>query len=653
MSTRITYTVLLILLQSLYSSITRAQSVGCPPNIDFETGDFTNWECKTGIVSAATGDNVISWYGTGQQSDRHTMISAADGGLDPYGNFPMRCPNGSGFSVKLGNNSGGAEAEGVFYNYTIPATNNNFSIIYYYAVVFEDPGHLPYQQPRFRARVIDIATNTEINCVSFDFTAGAGLPGFLSSPVAPGVLYKEWTPITVDLSEYAGHSIRLEFITSDCTFTRHFGYAYIDVDSRCNGSILGSTLCQGDTSVNLVAPFGFQDYLWYSDNTFSNLIGNNQELLVNPAPPVGTVYPVIVIPYQGFGCADTLYADINRAPKPNSEAGADKITCSKQRVQIGDLPTPNYLYTWTPLQFLTSPTVANPYALPDLVGPTKFIVKTTDAITGCFALDSMVVTPIHVDTTSNLIGRTIYCPGDPSNAVMSVPNSLTSVQWFKNNTLIPGATNFTYQPATGSTGYYWAQVTQFGCTDSTRQHVITISPLPKVNFELNRDIQCLNLPIPIKNTTRITTNESLTYTWKFGDGTLSTDPDVIKTYTSTGDFNIKLIATSVLGGCTDSTQKVITILEKCYNYLPSAFTPNGDNLNDYFMPILVGEKRLKRFAVYNRYGNMIFSTTKEGVGWNGEYLGIKQDSAVFVWLLEFINNDNSVTVEKGVVTLIR
>jgi len=70
------------------------------------------------------------------------MYSAiGGGGIDPYGGFPVNCPNGSGHSIRLGNNSAGREAEGVSYDFTIPAGANTYNLIYNYAVVFPDPGH--------------------------------------------------------------------------------------------------------------------------------------------------------------------------------------------------------------------------------------------------------------------------------------------------------------------------------------------------------------------------------------------------------------------------------------------------------------------------------------------------------------------------------
>ena len=102
-----------------YGSATWAQQ--CPPNIDFEAGNFNGWTCYTGYVEAVGQENVITLYPGSPQYDRHTMYArSAYVETDRYGGFPVVCPNGSGHSIRLGNDYGGGQAEGVSYEFTIP-----------------------------------------------------------------------------------------------------------------------------------------------------------------------------------------------------------------------------------------------------------------------------------------------------------------------------------------------------------------------------------------------------------------------------------------------------------------------------------------------------------------------------------------------------
>lgn len=816
MPTKITNRFLGIIVFIMSFGVAKGQVGLCPSNLDFELGNFTGWDCRWGTVGVVGGINTVSLPNIGQVPGRHTLISAATGGTDPYGGFPLSCPNGSSYSLMLGNAGGGHQAESISYTYTIPASLTVFSMIFNYAVVLQDPNHTSEEQPRFRARIIDLSTNAPIPCVTFDFTASGSLPGFRPSPIDPSVLYKDWTPITINLSGYIGRTIQLEFITSDCIYTAHFGYAYIDVNTNCNGAISGTTICQGDNSITLTAPYGFQSYEWFSDNTFSTLLGTNQSLPLNPAPSVGTVMPVIVTPYNGFGCKDTLYATITVSPKPVSVAGADLSVCKYQTAQLGGPSTPGYTYAWTPAALVNNPTLSNPLGVVGVPpGPEEFIVRTTDILTGCFTEDTAYVSTIPVDTAIRLAGNAAFC--DRKNeALLSVNSSSTSIQWYNNTATIPGATAATYQPTVS--GSYWAQVIQNGCTDTTAAIAVTVHPLPLVSFTPDTDTSCVT-----KNAFLFTNSSSspdlsaLTYNWKFSDGTTQQITDPVKTFMATGTYNVKLIATTAFN-CEDSASTVVYVLpngipdftwdsicanrpvlftnlsnEKgsaltkynwafndggpgsiiknppavtytthgkvgvtlelislgCENdpktitkqvqvnrqhipvryrditvpqgsskfvhvrdsignnyrwsppiqlsryntqyteffangndvqyliditdvhtcvttdtllmqvlkkpgyYLPTGFTPNGDGLNDVARPYLVGQKSLKSFSVFNRWGSLVFYTTREGEGWDGKYNGENLDTGVYIWMLEFYNNDNRLVTEKGTITIIR
>ena len=97
------------------------------------------------------------------------MFSSPGAGLDPYGGFPINCPNGSGRSIKLGNDAGGGLAEGISYEFTIPAGQNEYSLIYHYAVVFQDPNHQQFEQPRMEIEITNVTDNRIIDCSSFTF----------------------------------------------------------------------------------------------------------------------------------------------------------------------------------------------------------------------------------------------------------------------------------------------------------------------------------------------------------------------------------------------------------------------------------------------------------------------------------------------------
>lgn len=308
--------VVCMFLIAFFFSKVNAQS--CPPNLDFESGSFINWQCFTGAVKAESGKNNMVLNPTSPVIARHEIISATDNpGLDPYGGFPKLCPYGGNFSVKLGNDITGAEAEAISYTFQVPTTVDTFTFTYFYAVVFQDPQHNPWEQPRFFVTAYDVGTGELINCASYDYVSSASLPGFKVSTKDPSVLYKSWTPTSLQFAGLGGHDVRLEFRTADCTLSGHFGYAYMDIASACSNILATAPYCIETNSLILDAPFGFDKYTWYNSD-FSKVIGSGQSFTLSPPPVKSGLFYVDVIPYPGFGCRDTLQAFVTPLPVPDT-----------------------------------------------------------------------------------------------------------------------------------------------------------------------------------------------------------------------------------------------------------------------------------------------------------------------------------------------
>jgi gliding motility-associated-like protein len=100
-----------------------------------------------------------------------------------------------------------------------------------------------------------------------------------------------------------------------------------------------------------------------------------------------------------------------------------------------------------------------------------------------------------------------------------------------------------------------------------------------------------------------------------------------------------------------------TVLIRVYRgptfYVPTAFSPNGDGLNDIFRPTPVGIQSLEYFRVYNRYGELIFETNDMTKGWDGTYKGMKQNPDNYVWTLKGVDRYGTLKVLSGNVVLVR
>jgi gliding motility-associated-like protein len=303
----------------LLASAGSAQVISnCPPNIDFEEGSLAGWDCFIGSTKDSAGLNVINLQPSPPTANRHTLISKlANPGNDLYGGFPKVCPYGGNYSVQLGNNASAKGAEGLSYTFQIPPSADTFTLTYYYAVVFQDPSHTPIQQPRFFVTAYDVVTGDLINCASFNYIATGSIPGFKVSTSDPSVLYKDWTPTSIDFSGLGGRTVRLEFKTADCTLGAHFGYAYVDVATGCGGLLGTGSYCIETNSVILNAPYGFQSYTWYNAN-YTAIVGTQQSITLSPPPPINSLFHVDMIPYPGYGCRDTADAILTPIPVPDT-----------------------------------------------------------------------------------------------------------------------------------------------------------------------------------------------------------------------------------------------------------------------------------------------------------------------------------------------
>ena len=121
------------------------------------------------------------------------------------------------------------------------------------------------------------------------------------------------------------------------------------------------------------------------------------------------------------------------------------------------------------------------------------------------------------------------------------------------------------------------------------------------------------------------------------------------------DYIVRATNASGCFGSDTITVKVYKILPDIY--VPNAFTPGDDGTNDVFKPIPIGVREINSFRVYNRWGVLVYSSSKNAsvssIGWDGRYKGKPADTAVYVWTVEGIDYLNNSIKKKGTVTLIR
>lgn len=376
-------------------------------NGNFEYGDFTNWGALAGTYTAGGLRLDLSAPLPG----RHTIMTG--NGIDPIvgGKTLPRVSTGS-YAVRLGNSIGGAEAEGLRYTFTVTDQNKNFT--FSYAIVLQDPGHQdPDEQPFFMYTIKDSSNNT---IKSLKKVADSTDPYFdtINSQQFGTIVYKNWDCELVDLSNFIGQVLTIEFVTADCQLGGHFGYAYID--DICYSEIsafftLPQEICLNDPIVADGSPSSNEmNYFWSIEESDANWGRNPQTevwqwFLGQQAGVIdlkdfyaskggqfkcNTYYRIKLA--VGNSCVPwneivrLLYV---KCP-PIADAGPDKFTCcsANQSFQLGTPPISGYTYRWTSEPHGFTSTEAMPLVQPTCSTTYTLTVKDQS---GCPSTDKVSV----------------------------------------------------------------------------------------------------------------------------------------------------------------------------------------------------------------------------------------------------------------------
>lgn len=258
------------------------EGVGCvnptdlrSPQAVFYSGSYLNPYAQSGAVDR----------GSRSPDSRHTVCYDTTE-RDPRTEGLLRTiPEGYTSSVRLGNwstNFTDPDAEGVVYSLMVDTASFNL-LMMRYAAVLQDPMHDATDQPRFRLELLDSTFNLiDPICAAADFIANRNL-GWNEAP--DNVLWKDWTPVGIDLSAYAGQQVYVRLTTYDCNEGSHYGYAYFTLE--CMLKSIAAETCGNVDSNRFTAPAGF-NYRWYSASSTATL--STERTLVVPTADMETYY---------------------------------------------------------------------------------------------------------------------------------------------------------------------------------------------------------------------------------------------------------------------------------------------------------------------------------------------------------------------------
>jgi gliding motility-associated-like protein len=152
--------------------------------------------------------------------------------------------------------------------------------------------------------------------------------------------------------------------------------------------------------------------------------------------------------------------------------------------------------------------------------------------------------------------------------------------------------------------------------------------------------------------TNVSTGENQNqWNWYFNNGYTSQNENTSYLFKEAGNYPVALVVTTEQG-CSDTVVKNIAIEQDFVMYVPNAFTPNGDDNNDIFLPVIRSAKKYS-LQIYNRWGQLLFSTTDLPQGWDGTFSGEPCKEDVYNWRIVLSSNRGTVKEEVGSVVLYR
>lgn len=363
----------------------------------------------------------------------------------------------------------------------------------------------------------------------------------------------------------------------------------------------------------------------------------------NTATPI--VSPVTTTTYYvdlfDNGCSNRDSVKVRVVDHVTLQVMGDTTICRSDTIQL-KVFSDGLQYIWTPASQLNNPTAQSPLAV--TFATTNYLV--TAIIGGCSASDNINVTAIPYPLV-NAGADSVICYNSP--AFLHGLTDGSSWQWSPSGSLENASLLNTMAHPPRTTNYFLTAYDTKGCPKPGRD-TVKITVQPKMYVSAGRDTAVITgQPLHLY----ATGGES--YAWSPATYlSSSTIPNPVALFAdpSTG-IQFKMIAFNN-AGCSDSAYIVIKVFKTLPAvFIPSAFTPNNDGLNDVLRPIAVGIKSIEYFNIYNRWGQLLFTTKINGHGWDGKINNQLQPTGTFVWMVKATDYTGAAYFQKGVFTLIR
>ncbi len=391
----------------------------------------------------------------------------------------------------------------------------------------------------------------------------------------------------------------------------------------------------------------------FNDGNTSN-VQNPKHTYIKPG-----AYLVKLTVQTGLGCIDTISKKIIVYSDPKASFTSN-VSCWGDSTNFINTSNPidgSIIKSWWDFDDGTTSTVLNPNHILSTKKDSfnvKLVIVTSH---GCIDTITQVVKTYPIPKFKFAAEITSGC--NPFTATFHDTSTVaggTIVNWLWNF----GDKSLTYKNHPSHTytaeGKFFVALTitsSYGCriTD-TLKYPIMVYPKPVAAFTTTPKEASMYEPT-IKF---IDESEDATmWDWDLGDKTSSTDQNLSHTYADTGTFVITQIAINQYG-CGDTIQHSIRINGEPTIFIPNAFTPDGNGLNDIFLPKMYGVREFN-MSIYDRFGNLIFTSVDTEIGWNGKVNGsgetVKDDVYIYkIYVRDLLGNPKTykgkvVVIKKG------
>lgn len=311
-------------------------------------------------------------------------------------------------------------------------------------------------------------------------------------------------------------------------------------------------------------------------------------------------------------------------PRPSANFSANpRVTCDSVSVQFFDESVGATKWNWNFGDGSSGSSLQNPMHSFTQAG-TYNITLDVENEYGCTSSQTLfsyiIVNPspnAGFTTTDTMVCTTV--PVFFDGTLSTIQGTITSYDWtfYGAEPLKISGTDSVVSTVYPNPGTYDVQLmvtNNFGCTDTLLiSRYIDAIPYPEASFY--PDTLILQMPdttIQMINTSRYYNQ----WEWSFGNGTSSRERNPVAIYPDSGTFDITLLISNELG-CVDTAIITIRVLEQETFFVPTAFTPDGDGLNEFFSPKGRGIADYE-LTIFDRWGQVLYRTKSLKLGWNGK-----------------------------------